>query len=280
MVAAARAVASHRPDRVIEDPFAQPLVKAVGIDALCRLVDADGVDEQADRDPDLSLQPIVDAFAVRTRYFDDFFLAAMSAGIRQAVILASGLDSRAYRLPWPSSSTLYEIDLPAVLDFKIRALARLGVRPIVRHRPVAVDLRDDWPKALQNSGFDDQRPTAWSAEGLLSYMPPDDQDRLFDGITALSAPGSQLATEYRGHEGDEMSQRIISDRRWNAHGVDVNTAELIYPGRRRPVPDYLSASGWSVAVMGRPELCELYGLQRPDENSPMCDVLGVTAALD
>ena len=279
MVAAARAAATHRSSPVIEDPYAQPLVEAVGIEALSRLAEADTASVEADQDSDLSLLPIVDAFAVRTRFFDDFFLSATEEGIRQAVILASGLDSRAYRLPWSSSSTVYEIDLQAVLEFKIGTLARLGARPSAQHRPVAVDLRDDWPKALLRTGFDDQLPTAWSAEGLLSYMPPDAQDRLFDNITALSAPGSRLATEYRLHDGDEVNQRVISDRRWHAHGLDINTAELIFPGRRRPAPGYLTAAGWSVTENARLDLHELYGLTRPNPDSPMCDVIEVTAIL-
>ncbi len=125
--------------------------------------------------------------AVRTRFFDYFFLDAAEAGVRQAVILASGLDTRAYRLPWPAGTVVYEIDQPEVIEFKTRTLADLGATPTADRRTVGVDLRDDWPAALRDSGFDTTQPTAWSAEGLLAYLPPDAQDRLFDNITALSA---------------------------------------------------------------------------------------------
>ena len=91
---------------------------------------------------------------------------------------------------------MFEIDQQAVIDFKTATLSKLGAKPSAEHRPVAVDLRDDWPAALRANRFDETQPTAWSAEGLLAYLPPDAQDRLFDEITALTASGSRLATEY------------------------------------------------------------------------------------
>ena len=112
------------------------------------------------------------------------------------MILASGLDTRAYRLPWPADTVVFEIDQPEVIAFKSRTLAELGAEPTAERRTVAIDLREDWPSALQAAGFDPTQPTAWIAEGLLIYLPPDAQDRLFDDITALSAPGSRIATEH------------------------------------------------------------------------------------
>ena len=151
----------------------------------------DGEIEAAEDDPAFTPQRLSEGMAVRTRFFDSFFLDAAAAGVRQAVILASGLDTRAYRLPWPAGTVLYEIDQPQVIEFKTRTLAGLGAAPTADRRAVGVDLRDDWPAALRDSGFDTAQPTAWSAEGLLGYLPPDAQDRLFDNITALSASGSQ-----------------------------------------------------------------------------------------
>ena len=136
-----------------------------------------------------------DAMAVRTRFFDRFFRDATQAGIRQAVILASGLDARAYRLAWPADMTVFEIDQPEVIEFKAVTLAGLGAAPKTDLRTVAIDLRQDWPTALREAGLDTSRPTAWIAEGLFGYLPPEAQDGLLDNITALSARGQPLACE-------------------------------------------------------------------------------------
>jgi methyltransferase (TIGR00027 family) len=183
-VAASRAAASQGPDALLDDPWAEPLVRAVGIDAFVKLVDGESLGED---DPLLNRRAMNEQMAVRTRFFDDFFATANDEGIRQAVILASGLDTRAYRLPWRAGTTVFEIDQPDVIDFKTRTLAGLGAGPTAQRRTVSIDLRDDWPTALQEAGFDSSLPTAWSAEGLLIYLPPHAQDRLFDDITEMSA---------------------------------------------------------------------------------------------
>ena len=224
MVAAARAVATRQPHAIINDPWAAPLVEAVGIESLSRMVQLGTPPADAGLGSDLRLQPMIDSFAVRTRFFDEFFTAATNSGIRQVVILAAGLDSRAYRLPWPHGTVIYEVDLPSVLAFKAGVFSRLGVAPLATHRPVACDLRDDWATALRGNGFDGSRPTAWSAEGLLMYLPPDAQDQLFDTITTLSAPRSRLATEYhpdssRRSESTNGLRRSLAGQ-WHRHRYD------------------------------------------------------------
>jgi methyltransferase (TIGR00027 family) len=278
MVATARAVASREPKAIIADPFAAPLVKAVGIDVLSHLADGDTEQAETGDETDPSLQPMIDSFAVRTRFFDDFFTAAADTGIRQAVILASGLDSRTYRLSWQPGTVVYEIDLPPVLEFKTRTLSGLGAEPKATFRPVAVDLRDDWSTALRNNGFDETEATAWSAEGLLMYLPPDAQDRLFDNITALSAPGSRLATDYQPDDADAIKQRKDNARAWSARGLDLDTTQLIYQGERSPVPNYLAARGWTVSAQSRADLFKIYGLTTPDHNA-MPNNIAVTAML-
>ncbi|OOK71241.1 putative S-adenosyl-L-methionine-dependent methyltransferase ML2640 [Mycobacterium kansasii] len=103
--------------------------------------------------------------AVRTNFFDTYFADAVADGIRQVVILASGLDSRAYRLDWPAGTTVYEIDQPQVLAYKSATLAGNGVTPSADRREVPIDLRLDWPAALRAAGFDPTARTAWLAEG-------------------------------------------------------------------------------------------------------------------
>ena len=277
MVAAARALATKEPNPLIEDPFAAPLVRAVGIDFFTKLADGE-IALTGDTGGTATLMTTV--MAVRTRFFDDFFLDATKAGVRQAVILASGLDSRPYRLPWPDGSVVYEIDQPKVIDFKTATMADIGATPTAERRTVAIDLRDDWPAALRRSGFDDSRPTAWSAEGLLAYLPPDAQDRLFDNITALSAAGSWLATEFHPDVGATIGERAAAMReQWRQHGFDLNLADLFYKGDRNHVADYLTGHGWHVAARPRPELFRDYGKTFPDTDdlAPLRNSLAVIA---
>ena len=239
MVAAQRALSSR--EGLIDDPFAEPLVRAVGLDFIIRALD--GEIELEDIDPEFNMRHAAEGMAVRTRWFDKLFTDAAAAGVRQAVILATGLDARAYRLPWPDGTTVYELDQPEVIEFKSKTLADLGAQPTADRHTVAIDLRDDWPKALRDNGFDPSQPTAWIAEGLLIYLPPEAQDLLFDRINELSAPGSRVATEHIPDVtmfSDERSQRITE--RLKKYGHDIEMKDLIYHGERSHVIEYLTGA--------------------------------------
>ncbi|TGB44493.1 class I SAM-dependent methyltransferase [Mycolicibacterium peregrinum] len=261
MVAAARAIASAESDPLINDPYAADLVRAVGVEFFTKLVDGEiALDGELAAGAEL----MVGIMAVRTKFFDDFFIAAGDAGIRQAVILASGLDSRAYRLPWPEGTVVYEIDQPEVIGAKSATMTQIGAAPTAERRTVAVDLRDDWPAALRAAGFDPAAPSAWSAEGLLAYLPPEAQDRLFDNITALSAPGSRLATEFHPDIAANLRERgNAMSEQWRQHGLELDLANLWYDGERNSVVDYLTDGGWSVTARRRPELFAEYGREFP-----------------
>ncbi|CDP85013.1 MULTISPECIES: class I SAM-dependent methyltransferase [Mycolicibacterium] len=262
MVAAARAIASAEPDPLINDPYAADLVRAVGVEFFTKLVDGEvALDGELAEGAAL----MTGIMAVRTKFFDDFFTASTDAGIRQAVILASGLDSRAYRLPWPDGTVVYELDQPAVIGAKTATMAQIGATPTAERRTVAVDLREDWPAALQAAGFDPSAPSAWSAEGLLAYLPPEAQDRLFDNITALSARGSRLATEYHlpGMAVNLRERGQVLSEQWRQHGLNLDLANLWYDGERNSVVDYLTERGWSVTARRRPELFADYGRSFP-----------------
>jgi methyltransferase (TIGR00027 family) len=267
MVAAARAMASTAEDALIDDPFAEPLVRAVGVDFFTRLVTGELRAEDLDSDSEsVGMQRMTDNMAVRTKFFDEFFLSATEGGIRQAVILASGLDSRAYRLTWPAGTTVYEIDQPDVIEFKTRTLAELGAEPTAVRRAVAMDLRYDWPSALIEQGFDPHQPTAWSAEGLLGYLPPDAQDRLLDTITELSAPGSRVAVESMPNVDPADHEKAVermqaASERWREHGFDLDFAELVYLGDRNEAASYLGDHGWQLNRQNVKELFAANGLQ-------------------
>ena len=240
MVAAQRALASD--ETLINDPYAAPLVRAVGIDVYVRLVNGEiPAGGKADFDP----QRMAQGMACRTRFYDHLFLDATKGGIGQVVILASGLDARAYRLPWPAGTVVYEVDMPEVIEFKTLTLGDLGAEATAERRTVAIDLRDDWATALRSAGLDPQAPAAWSAEGLLMYLPDTAQDALFDNITALSAPGSRLAFEF------VPDTAVFADQRWRAHhdrmselGFEIDFNDLVYHGQRSHILDYLNRGGW------------------------------------
>lgn len=243
-VAASRALATR--SGMIDDPWAEPLVRAVGAPHFLDILDGKS-----------QVEWMADGMAVRTIYFDEFLAQSTSAGIRQVVILATGLDARAYRLPWPAGTVVYEIDQAGVIDFKAATLRSLGAEPTTEVRNVAVDLRDDWPAALRGNGFDPSAPSAWIAEGLLMYLPADAQDRLFDHITALSPAGSRLATEFL----PTMDAFTSGDGRWKRYGFSDDLAGLVYSGERSHVIEYLQDHGWEVTGSLVPELFEAYGIE-------------------
>ena len=243
-VAASRALASRGPDPLIEDPYAATLVKAVGLPHFAKVAEGQlDVD-----DPLFSARQMCEHIAVRTRFFDQLFIDACAAGIRQAVILASGLDTRAYRLAWPAGTVVFEIDQPAVIDFKTQVLTEAGATPAAERRTVGVDLRDDWPRAVRDGGFDPGKPTAWIAEGLLIYLPPDGQDRLLNAVTELSTPGSRLATEHMDAQALTGDWAKAMTERGRRLGSTIDLTELFYTGPRNSAADHLRAQGWSVTV--------------------------------
>ena len=251
-VAASRALATRAG--LIDDVWAEPLVRAVGSEHFLNILDGEP-------DGESQVERMADGMAVRTKYFDAFLAEATAAGIRQVVILASGLDARAYRSDWPAGTVVYEIDQAGVIDFKVATLRALAAAPTTEVRNVAVDLRDDWPAALRANGFDTQRPTGWIAEGLLMYLPAEAQDRLFDHITALSPPGSRLATEFVPC----MDAFTSDDGRWKKFGFNDELAGLVYAGERSHVIEYLHGLGWNVTGSLVPELFEAYGIEHHED---------------
>lgn len=281
MVAAARAAASRRPDPIINDPLAEPLVRAVGVDFFVRLATGNIDFTDAGGDADSAWMP--DVFAVRTLFFDAFLGAAWHDGIRQMVIMASGLDSRAYRLQWPTSTVVYEIDQPEVIEFKSATLTSLGALPTAPLRPVRIDLRDDWPKALQQAGFDPHQPAAWIAEGLLiGFLPDAAQNRLLDDITALSAPGSRLAADHLAKHAVRLGamMRAIGER-WRELGLDADLGDLYFGGDRGNVEVGLRTRGWAAVGSTLHDLFSVAGVVgQAVTDGPASDIRYVTAVRD
>jgi methyltransferase (TIGR00027 family) len=255
---------------LMKDAFAEPLVNAAGVDYFVRMVDPERLPPDGDDDPVTS--GLIDILAAHTRFLDEFLADAGRAGIRQVVILASGLDTRPYRLWWPRGTTLYEIDRPQVLDFKSEVLHGMGATLTANRRAVGVDLWRDWPGALRRVGFDAAQPTVWIAEQLLvGYLRPDAQNRLLQDVTAVSAAGSRFAADYlpTWTASQLEAGRAFVDG-WRQHGLDVDLARMTYPGDYRHVPEYLASHGWETAERNVVELLTGMGLAElwrggPDE---------------
>lgn len=260
-VATARALEAQKANPVALDQFAEVFCRAAG-------------GEWADvLDGGLADHPLrsefghhfVDFQAVRTRYFDTYFETAAAVGVRQIVILAAGLDSRAYRLRWPDGTVVFELDQPQVLEFKREALAERGIEPAAERTEIAVDLRNDWPKALRDSGFDPSKPSAWIAEGLLIYLPAAAQHQLFAGIDALAAPGSHLALE----ESVPLDAAAFQAKREEeiAGGGDRTFFTLVYNEQHAPASEWFGSRGWCAAATPLPFQLRSFGRPVPEPDS-------------
>ncbi|MFD8334267.1 SAM-dependent methyltransferase [Streptomyces solisilvae] len=228
-----RAAESRRQDRLFEDPLATRFVDAAGAEQQTAWTQGEGR---------LFTDAMGDYFALRTRYFDDYFMQACAAGCRQAVLLAAGLDTRAFRLHWPAGTRLFELDQPDVLDFKEHVLQ--GEVPRCEREVIAADLREDWPALLMKHGFRADEPTAWLVEGILVYLTARDADHLLDRIGALSAPGSHLAVEHvtRSMVNTDQAQEAAAA---SPGGIMNMLSGLWKNEMAQPPAEWLADHGWS-----------------------------------
>ncbi|MBF6209313.1 class I SAM-dependent methyltransferase [Streptomyces gardneri] len=251
-VAAARALESGQPDPLVRDDFAAMFVSASGHEGLQHLLDNPAA---AAKSP-----LMLGAIGLRTKFFDNFCVSATVAGVRQAVILAAGLDARSFRLPWPPDTVVFEVDQPKVLDFKRQVLTDNDAVAGVDRREIPTDLRDDWPAALLAGGFDPAAPTAWIAEGLLPYLPGTAQDLLFERIHRLSAPGSRAACDmitdfdpldrFADSRGDDLKDTLFRDN---------DPMNLIYTDDRTNPDVWFAAHEWSTDSTSSQELAARFG---------------------
>lgn len=259
LVAGWRAVHATSPDPLVRDEYAKLFITASADPYLTGVLANPPTSETATAFPRL--------YGVQTRFFDEFFVAATSEGIRQAVIVAAGLDSRAYRLDWPSGTTVFEVDQPKVLEFKARVLAEQAIKPAAHRMEVAADLREDWPIALRDTGFDSDKPTAWSLEGLLPYLTGEAQNALFTRIDQLSAPGSCIAIGALGSclDQDRLSALEATYPGLNMSG-DVDFSGLTYDDETKTKPaQWLTEHGWGVdPVRNTLQLQAGYGRTPPE----------------
>jgi methyltransferase (TIGR00027 family) len=256
LVAGWRALHAVSPQPLVRDEYAKLFIAASQDPYLAGVLASPGTSVDETAFPRL--------YGVQTRFFDDFFSSAGEAGIRQAVIVAAGLDSRAYRLEWPEGTTVFEVDLPKVLEFKGRVLDEQGATPKARRREVGADLRTDWPAPLKAAGFDPEIPSAWSVEGILPYLTDDAQTELFTRISELCAPGSRVAVGALGTRLDhDQLEALEADHPGVNMSGDVDFSALTYEPKSNPA-EWLDAHGWAVEpVRNTLELQAGYGMTPP-----------------
>lgn len=230
-VAAARAQETARDDHLFVDPYAEQLAGPQGMGMLQFM--------------GIQAAIVVEYLALRTRFLDDLILAATAQGLRQAVILAAGMDARAYRLPWPTGTRVFELDRPEVLAAKDAVLTEMGAAPACERVTIGVDLTRPWIPALLEAGFDSAQPTIWLVEGILPYLIPEDVEGLLATITRYSAPGSRLGADVPGQvvtdghlplpPGFRIPWNFGTDdpaALWAPHGWQVTVSEPIELSRK------------------------------------------------
>jgi methyltransferase (TIGR00027 family) len=282
-VAAYRAAETVQPNPLIRDDVASVLVRAVGIPGWQRLACADtswlDVDDDRGRRVMVSSREYV---AARTLFFDQFCADAVASAVGQVVIMAAGLDARAFRLACLRECAVYEIDQPEVLTFKLSTLAAHHVEPIAVVEPVGVDLREDWGTALIERGFQSWAPTAWLIEGLLPYVPSAAQWHLVSTLTALSAPGSRLAAEAYPSATTHLGPERMAAWRENAGkirkrlGVGVDVTTLTQQEDPTDVAALLTEHGWTVTTVDSREAMARLGRPVPAD---LADAIPVAALI-
>ena len=258
LVAAARALEAQRDEPLAVDRYADLFCRAVG-GSWADVLDGNAPEHRLTSDFGGVFQTFLGA---RTGFFDDYFRRASAQGVRQMVILAAGLDCRAYRLDWPADTVMFELDQPQVLEFKRSVLADHGASPSAERREIAVDLREDWPKALLHSGFDPAEPSAWLAEGLLTYLPGSAQEQLYAGIDSLATPGSQVALE----EMQPLSADALEAKRAEERAAGDRAGKffsLISNEMPREAVDWFGEHGWDAEVISAAEYVRQAGRPVP-----------------
>ncbi|MEB3980078.1 SAM-dependent methyltransferase [Mycobacterium sp. 663a-19] len=256
-VCAARALDSELQPPLAKDDYAAHFVAAAGEPNLAAAI----------HNADMTSATAFNAqwVGVRTRFFDEFFVEAIEAGIRQVVILAAGLDSRGYRLAWAAGTRVFEVDQPRVLEFKQQVLDQIRAVPTAQRLTVATDLREDWPSALTKAGFEPDQPTAWALEGLLPYLPGAAQDALFERLHKLSSDGSRIAAELGPDPGEvgEFAQSIATISELKAQRP---VYDLWYDDPRLDTKRWLAERDWNVRDVDLVDKAGAYG--RPFQGLP------------
>ncbi|WP_405696713.1 class I SAM-dependent methyltransferase [Streptomyces sp. NBC_01185] len=254
LVAAARAIETHRHDSLAQDAYAEHFVRAAPAYADWPV----SIQQVQDGDDNPLWGRFARYFGLRTRVLDDFLHRSVGTGVRQVVLLGAGLDTRAFRLDLPSDCVVFEIDRAGVLAFKQQVLTELSAAPKAKRVPVPVDLRGDWVTALTSAGFDPAAPSVWLAEGLLFYLPGPAETYLIDTVDRLTTGGSALAFEAK-LEKDLLAYRDSPIYTATREQIGIDLLDLFDRGPRPDSAGVLAAKGWSTSMHTPFDFTRLHG---------------------
>ena len=146
--------------------------------------------------------------AARSRFAEDELRAAVARGVRQYVVLGAGLDTFAYRNPFPELK-VFEVDHPATQAWKRKRLAQVGIQVPSSMTFAPVDFeRETFDVGLRRVGFNEGQPTFFSWLGVTMYL---DNDIVYGTFRAIR----------------EMNE---------ANGVDVRLCRAARDARLRRAP--------------------------------------------
>lgn len=238
-LAASRTVESNRADHLISDPLARAFFEAAGMNLPMRLDWPEPGEAVTDTER-LHLHGSR-YIGLRTRFYDDLLLQAAHRGLKQAVLIGAGLDTRAFRLALPADFHLIELDYDALLEWKQTVVEARAAIPSCRRSWIGTDLREDWTAELSRRELDTAQPAAFIAEGLLPYLTPEEQRSLLDQIDAITTTGSVLALD-RIVGDPHAADRVASLTRRS--GLDMT--QLLASGENNDIGMGLRDRGWNI----------------------------------
>lgn len=251
-VALIRANETARSDRLIDDPYAQVFVDAAANEFLGSSSPPDAAQTWATLH---QLAKLMTARAVSVRFLEDYLLDAAQNGCEQVVLLGAGLDTYAFRLPWPPGVRLFEIDLPEMFAFKEEVLASHAAEPRCERTVVPADLCSDWAAALVAAGLDTAAPTAWLEAGVVDYLPREDARRVMSTVSAASALGSRFACIRPGTLSEQTQQGLVRV----VAGSDASPARDLTSGFGSDLDEWLSSRSWHTTFRSHADVADSYG---------------------
>jgi methyltransferase (TIGR00027 family) len=253
LVVTACAVVSKEPvyARTFKDPYAAWFAAAISEEAAARLPTLDDPTLRAAfiKETERDLDGLVTHVVYRKPWITDRVQEALEAGVEQLVILGAGCDTLSLRLAQTLSQIkVFELDREPVIDFRRRVLQEhFALADNVRL--LAIDFRDQDPgEVLRANGFDQNRPAAIVAEGVIEYLTGDAVERLFAFAREMGASSSRLIFTFLATKVYEQGD--IDALRNALHEGGETLKFGLVPER---IDQFLSARGFRILEMATPE---------------------------